>query len=154
MIDLVKAVHEKGADFRFKARGFSMTPFIRHGDVITITSLAVRPPEVGMIVAFTHPCNRRLIVHRIVVRRDEAYLIKGDNAFAPDGWVGRAQIFGYVGNVERHGRPVWFSGGGFSGRMIACLSRWTQAIPALLVVWKYLRCRAGAQKTSLVNTVE
>ena len=33
---LVRAVLDKGASFRFKAFGVSMTPFIQDGDVITI----------------------------------------------------------------------------------------------------------------------
>ncbi len=143
MIDLVKAVHEKGAEFRFKAQGFSMTPFIRNGDAITIAPLISWAPGVGMITAFTHPCHQRMVVHRIIARHGDHYLFKGDNAFAPDGWVSRGQIFGFVRKVERKGRPVWFAGGGFPGHMIALVSRWTPVLPALLVVWKYLRCLTG-----------
>ena len=36
LIELMKAVLEKNVPFRFRGKGFSMSPFIRDGDVITI----------------------------------------------------------------------------------------------------------------------
>ncbi len=55
LIELLQAVLDKGVPFRFRAKGFSMTPFIKDGDVITIFPLEGSRPRLGDIVAFTHP---------------------------------------------------------------------------------------------------
>ena len=80
LIELMRAVHEKGGVFRFQARGFSMSPFIKNEDVLTIA-----PPdsvyETGDVLAFIRPQSQKLAVHRAVARKKDAYFIKGDNNF-------------------------------------------------------------------------
>ena len=44
LIELMRAVLARGLPFRFAARGFSMAPFIRDGDVISVSPpLSARP---------------------------------------------------------------------------------------------------------------
>jgi hypothetical protein len=117
---LMAEVLGKGATFRFQASGFSMSPFIRNSDVITI---AAAPAHLhpGEVAAFTHPGSDRLMVHRVVHVDRQGYLIRGDNLLEPDGYVTCANILGRVIRVERAGRRVYL-GLGFECFIIAFLS--------------------------------
>ncbi len=128
-IDLMRAVLARGRSFRVRARGWSMTPFIRDGDVITIAP--VRPPhpdphatahsplsaanvtevgkcDVGQVVAFVSALSQRLVVHRIIGRRESGFLIHGDNLSGPVAEIIRPDdILGRVVRIERGGKRVW-----------------------------------------------
>ena len=134
---LMVAVLEKKAYFRFTAPGFSMTPFIRDGDVITLAHLPAKL-FAGDVVAFMEPCNRRLTVHRIIKVLQAGYLIKGDNATEPDGVLEHSSLIGHVVRVERHGSRVLF-GAGVEGGGIAWLSHRGWLIPLVQIAWRILR---------------
>lgn len=106
LLEVLCAVLEKGKAFRFRARGRSMSPFIREGDVVTIHPCPAANLELGQVVAFVNPISGRLTVHRVVGVSPDACLIQGDNETCPDGWVPRACILGEVTRLERNGRPV------------------------------------------------
>ncbi len=129
LLDLMSAVLSKGRPFRFCARGWSMSPFIQDGDIITITPLQKNLPNVGEVVAFLRPEDGRLVVHRVVARHLSAVFIQGDNGpdFA-DGFIPRENLLGRVIRVERHGRNVWL-GLGPERYLIAWLSRTLMLIP-------------------------
>ena len=105
--DLCKAVLEKEAAFRFKATGFSMWPFIKNGDAITIAPFQGRPAKLGEVVAFVRLNSKSMVVHRVVAKKKEGYLIKGDNVKDPDGLVSPHQILGVVTKVEREHKPIY-----------------------------------------------
>jgi signal peptidase I len=130
--ELMAAVLARGTPFRFQASGFSMFPFIRDGDVLTI----VTPParlRVGNVAAFNSPCNQKLTVHRVVEVNATGYLLRGDNIPEPDGTVSHAEIIGRVIRIERRNRPVGF-GLGIERIMIAFLSRRGWLIPLLVPI--------------------
>jgi hypothetical protein len=102
---LLTAVLARGSLFRFQARGFSMSPFIRDGDVLTLAPAPARL-RFGDVAAFINPCNQQLSVHRLVRKDRRGYLMRGDNAPAPDGTILPAEILGRVIRVERLGRRV------------------------------------------------
>ena len=104
VMDLIEAVHEKGASFRFQARGYSMTPSIRDSDVITISPLKNIMPRRGDVVAFRHPDRPQMLVHRVLHAREKKYYIKGDNSPEGDGWVPAENILGLITHVERRGK--------------------------------------------------
>jgi hypothetical protein len=99
-----------------------MAPFIRDGDVLTIVPKGGERPHPGDIVAFIHPSDGRLSVHRVVAFRGGEATIKGDNVPMPDGIFPEGSILGFVRRVERDGRTVQ-PGFGVMGRLIASLSR-------------------------------
>jgi signal peptidase I len=120
IMELIEAVHERGASFRFQARGFSMTPAIRDGDVITVSPLNDLMPRRGDVVAFRHPERPQMLVHRVLHAQDKKYFIKGDNGSEADGWVPAENILGLITRVERRGKarfwpnrsvPSFFSNG-------------------------------------------
>ena len=107
LIEIMQAVHSKGMPFRFSASGCSMAPFIRDGDIISVSPPSSRLPGMGDVVAFLHPETKLLCVHRVLSCNKGALLIQGDNSPGkPDGIIPMEAIMGRVTRVERGGRSV------------------------------------------------
>lgn len=104
IMELIEAVHEKGAPFRFKANGYSMTPAIRNGDIITVSPLEKLSLKRGDVVAFRHPERPQMVVHRVLTKRKNSFFISGDNLPQADGWIPAANILGVITCVERDGK--------------------------------------------------
>ncbi|HPZ09235.1 MAG TPA: S26 family signal peptidase [Candidatus Eremiobacteraeota bacterium] len=119
LLELLCAVLSKGAGFRFQAKGFSMSPFIKDGDVITISPVK---GTVSQIVPFIHPEGKNLRVHRIVWKTRGKFLIKGDHCNESDGLIPEENILGHVEKIERNGKNIRF-GLGKERHLIAWLSR-------------------------------
>lgn len=122
MSGLMQAVLEKNACFRFMAGGYSMTPFIRDKDIITVFPATGSRIGPGDIAACANFLTDSVIVHRIIGKKDGEFIFKGDNCLNPDGRFAPDRIVGVVGLVERGGRQAWF-GGGPEKRLIAFISR-------------------------------
>ncbi len=135
--ELIRAVLERDACFRFAARGWSMGPFIRDGDVITVAPLPEPLPGVGEVVAFVRPVPGNLVVHRVVAVRGETRLIRGDSLTGPGyEWVEPAHLLGRVIRVERNGRRIWL-GLGPERYLIAAFSRlgWLAPLTRRIARW-------------------
>ena len=120
-LELLRGMEERGVPLRTTVRGFSMSPFIRNLDVLTISPLHDQRPRIGDVVAFSHPENGRLVIHRIIKKTGSGWLIKGDNCQEADGVVATDNIIGCVTRIERNNRNVKL-GLGRSGRLIAFLN--------------------------------
>jgi hypothetical protein len=128
--ELMRDALARGATFRFRARGWSMAPFIRDGDTLTVSPPAPREPSVGQVVAFVRPGTGQLLVHRVIAAAPRGYDIQGDNAPGTlDVSVPLEEILGWVTRVTRDGRDVRL-GLGPERRLIALLSRagWLQPL--------------------------
>ena len=134
---LMRGVLTKGACFRFQGKGFSMSPFIKDGDVLTIAPLQGSSPRFGDVAVFTHPHTGTLIVHRIIGKRAGFYLTKGDNAPEGDGLISRAAVLGRVAKVERDGRYISL-GLGPDRFIIAFVTR-TGLLSLLNPLWRFVR---------------
>lgn len=121
-IELIRAVFAKGALFRLTAKGLSMFPFIQDNDIITISPLSQSPVKLGKIVAFICPTYNKLLVHRVIAKRKELYLIKGDNVSKPDCLINKENILGCVITIQRNSRNMLL-GLGPERVIIAVLSR-------------------------------
>lgn len=135
LTDTLHAVLDKGAAFRFQAKGFSMAPFIKDNDMLTISPLNTSLVGLGKIVAFLHPDNGKLVIHRVIGRSKRGYFLKGDNIFGIDGLVGRENILGTVSLVQRNGRPL-ILGLGWERVIIAFFSR-IKLFPMILWSWRW-----------------
>jgi signal peptidase I len=136
--ELLRAVLDRGLPFRFQAKGFSMLPFVKHGDVITVVPPSTTSPRLGDVVAFVHPEMERIAVHRVVGRKGDVYLIRGDNNQEVDGMVSEANILGRVVRVERGGRRVYV-GLGPERFLIAYLTRRGLLQALLRPLWRLVR---------------
>lgn len=142
LVELLRAVLDKGAPFRFRAKGFSMYPFIKDGDVVTVSPLPDTSPSPGDVVAFIRPETEKLVIHRVARKRGDSFLIKGDNTPHADGLIPEANILGCVTEVERDGKNV-FLGLGPERFLIALLTRkgrfFTLLLPVCRLVCLILR---------------
>ena len=138
LVDLLRAVLNKGVPVRFQAKGFSMSPFIKNNDVVTISPLQGTRPGLGDIIAFVHPETQGLCIHRIVRNKDGFFVTKGDNRSETEESVPIENILGSVTRVERDGKQV-FLGLGPERFLIAFLGRRGLLFPILLPLWRILR---------------
>lgn len=134
--ELMHAVLAKGKNFRFKAKGTSMAPFIRNEDFITIS-----PPTkigIGSIVAFVRPETRQLVVHRVIGRRKKELFIAGDgSSLYTDGWIPLRNIIGQISKIERNGNVIHLSLG-IEKYGIAILSRLNWLTPIRVFLAKFM----------------
>ena len=138
LVDLLRAVLSKGVPVRFQAKGFSMAPFIKNNDVVTISPLQGERAGLGDIIAFVHPETQGLCIHRIVRKKGDLYVTKGDNRSQTEESVPIENILGSVTRVEREGKQT-FLGLGPERFLIAFLIRRGLLFPLLLPLWKVVR---------------
>src|SRR5207249_10367550 len=100
--ELALQVLRRDGHLRIMARGSSMMPFIRDGDVVGITTTESTEVGVGDVVCYEKPPGR-LFLHRVIGRNGDGFVAKGD-ALAFTELVERAHVLGKVTTVERHGR--------------------------------------------------
>jgi hypothetical protein len=136
--ELLSEVLKKGKPFRFRAKGYSMSPFIKDGDVVTISPLFNTAPHYGDVLAYLKPITEKLIVHRMVGKKDIFYLIRADNSPEANDIVPKKNILGRVSKVERNGKKVLL-GLGFEKFLIAFITQRRFLYVSLLHAWKLLR---------------
>lgn len=131
---ILKATLDKGFSFKFTVKGFSMLPYIRTGDIVTVSPLSSSAIGLGKVVAFIHPRTAKFNIHRIVGSWRKAYLIKGDSVIKFDGLIPIRNILGCVTNVERNGKKV-FSGLDRARHLISLLS-FLSIFCILFFIWR------------------
>jgi phage repressor protein C with HTH and peptisase S24 domain len=136
--ELLSTLVDKGLSCKFQAKGHSMSPFIKDGDAITVSPKIGCSPRFGDVVAFIHPRTEKLFIHRVVWKRRDAYIVKGENTLESDGLIKKENILGVVTKVERKGKKV-FLGLGPERFLIALLTRKNLLLPVLLPVWRIFR---------------
>jgi hypothetical protein len=105
--EILYAVLSKSVPVRFQACGFSMHPYIRDLDVVTVSPLPRRSLRVGDVIAFRKSCCGSLVLHRIQRMGPEGLLVRGDNLLAPDGLVSLHDVIGLVTLAERDGAVAY-----------------------------------------------
>jgi len=136
LTNLMIEVLDHGKSFRFQAKGGSMSPFIKDQDIITIKPIQPKSIHKGDVLAFFHPDQGKLYVHRVIANKKGMYLLKGDSAHSTDGWVASDQIVGMVDGVERNGKGKKL-GLGYEKHLIAFLSRKNILFPTIRFLWRF-----------------
>lgn len=137
--DVIRSALAKKTNLRFQVKGFSMSPFIKDGDIITLSPFPEGRIGFGQSIAFTRPCDKKLVIHRLVrirKRPQVRYITKGDSADKPDCPISRTDMLAYVKKVERGERIISF-GTGPERRVIAYLSR-RNILRALSFSWRLI----------------
>jgi len=115
--DIAVEVLRNGNMVRFQVPGTSMSPFIRHGEIITVKPCSHGDVVFGDIILvhglgtqaprLPDPTEGKKIVHRFVSRRrfdGELRLItKGDNNYYCDPPISPHQVLGRVVEIEKTG---------------------------------------------------
>ncbi len=135
---IMREAFDRNVLLRFQASGFSMSPFIRNADILTLKPANDFSPCIGDIVACQHPVSKRLVIHRVVAQKKRHLLIKGDNLISADGLVHERDILGKVIKVERGTKQIHI-GLGPERFLIAYLARWGLLLPLLFPIKKILR---------------
>jgi hypothetical protein len=138
---LAWTIKDKGLSLRFRVNGHSMAPSLEHGDIITIEPLKYEP-EVGTIVAFIDPASGKFMVHRIIRKERDLFLIQGDNNEDADGTISCHHMIGRLCRVERKGRIMNCSQR-LKDKVTACMVRHRLLLPYQALCGRYLK---GIQK--------
>ena len=141
--DLAVNVLRQGHPLRIKARGASMLPLLRDGDIVTVTPATPIDIRVGDVICYERPTGR-LMVHRVVARAGDCLLAKGDAVGGLDT-VPAAQLLGKITVIERAGKGKRLDTAAvrLRNRVVAALSRRTPLFP--LAVHAARRLRAAAR---------
>lgn len=137
MVEILRSVLNKGAQARFRAKGFSMSPFIKNEDVLTLSPLQNTLPSVGDVIAFVLRPMNKLCVHRVVGKKGGLYMTRGDNSNEADESVLRENVLGLVTRVEREGKEVYL-GLGPERFLIAFLGRKGLLLSLIVPLWKVI----------------
>ncbi len=106
---LEQEVLERGGSFRFRARGWSMMPFVRPGDVLVVERVDLARLCPGAIILY-HRGGTSHVVHRLVRRVEKdgrlVFIAQGDNKLIADAPILAEQVLGRVVGIEREGRRL------------------------------------------------
>ena len=122
-MDLAGAVHEAAkrelaaevisqyGEVRLKVNGASMLPSVWPGDVLTVHRREVAELGTGRIVLFHR--DRGLVAHRVVGKRGDDLITRGDSLSCDDPPVRCDEVLGEVVSIHRNDRsvplsPVWW----------------------------------------------
>ena len=99
IITIVEEKLKNGAAVTFSPDGVSMLPLIRPGqDSVTLSGTV--KPRVGDAVFYKRPSGQ-FVLHRIVAKEEDAFVLSGDNQLALEKGVGEEWIIGIVTSVWR-----------------------------------------------------
>jgi uncharacterized repeat protein (TIGR01451 family) len=111
---LVRELIGAGKGLRFQARGRSMLPLIQDGDFLYVEPVGGAALKVGEIVLFDK--GGEFKAHRIVGRKGESFITRGDAGMEIDGLIARELIIGRVVAKESAG----------SGRITSTSTLWAR----------------------------
>ncbi|MDO9579596.1 MAG: nucleotidyltransferase family protein [Bacteroidales bacterium] len=118
-LELSSEILSQGNCLRFRARGGSMYPFVRDGDILEVEPVNGREIRLGDVI-FYQTADERVVAHRVVRQsfsNDGPILItRGDSTVGKGERVSLEDILGRVKFIERNGRKIRFDSG--TGRLI------------------------------------
>jgi signal peptidase I len=108
-VEIVSEVLGRGNSVRFRAKGTSMHPTIREGEVVTVEPVQPAGIRRGDIILYRS--GRGVFAHRVVrvtrrVGGSVALLLRGDASQTCDEPVKGSAVLGRVVAVERNGRAL------------------------------------------------
>jgi signal peptidase I len=98
-----------GIGLRFQARGGSMHPMVRDGDVLLVKAVKPSMIKVPDVVLFVNDLGYA-VVHRVIRKRNHQgihwFTLQGDQVGQIDGIFPESQILGKVISLERNGGTI------------------------------------------------
>ena len=143
LIEVLKTTLARGVPLTLRAKGSSMHPFIKDGDLITVSPLKAHSPGLGDVVAFVQREAEKLVIHRMIRIKADAHFMKGDATTGVDSPVPRANVLGLVTRIQRDHKRVLI-GLGPEKFIIAMLARKGLVNPLV---------RIGARLLRLIRTL-
>lgn len=103
LFDLAHELVDAGASFCFTARGWSMYPFVKEGDVLQVVPVTFRELGIGDVVFYRS--GSRLLAHRVigfVFEADQVWIrARGDGFLQEDPPVSEPDVVGRVNMIHR-----------------------------------------------------
>jgi signal peptidase len=106
LMPVIRAALARNQHVRLTARGSSMFPFIRDGDVVELEPLHPLPVAGDLVLAqcASGPEGERYVLHRVVRVKGEAFFLRGDSQRDCEGPFTRGDVLGRVTRIYRNGR--------------------------------------------------
>lgn len=98
---IAQEVLGRGRILKFKAKGGSMSPFIRNGDVVEVVPVKGKI-NLGDIILY-HSSYGNPVVHRVIQRNKGSIITKGDSVPGSDQPILSKQVLGRVAAIEKNG---------------------------------------------------
>src|SRR6266853_455478 len=83
-----------GLSIRFQARGRSMLPAIRDGEILHVQPVDTATIRVADLVLFKDGAGFK--AHRVVQKRNDVFVTRGDAGLEPDNAIRGSQIMGKI----------------------------------------------------------
>lgn len=96
-----RELSERGAVFT-KTHGKSMKPLLREGRDAVLLKRPDREIEKYDVVLYTDPLGRQ-VLHRVIGKRADAFIIRGDNTYKKE-IVPKEAVFAYMESFSRKGK--------------------------------------------------
>ena len=139
----------RGRALRFRAKGGSMSPFIRNGDVVEVAP-AEGNINLGDIILY-RSSNGNPVIHRVIQKRKENIITKGDSVPSSDQPLLSRQVLGRVVCIEKNGWHLRLDRrmGRFINVLLATISPFSFLIyPPLRLVKRTVRLRKNIKTIS------
>lgn len=122
-----------------------MQPLIRDDDTLLIRPVDEKRIRTGDVVLCSNFLDHAL-VHRVIAKavykNEIHFLVKGDQASKPDGWLPGSRIVGKVSEINRAGSVIAMDQPSmkFLGLLAAIRSRWNFGhLRFVQFIWKYVK---------------
>ena len=135
--ELSSEILHAGLSLRLVGKGESMRPMVRESDLLEIQPADPSSIHRGEIVLCLLE-DGRVVIHR-VVRIDRRanglrFLVQGDQALEPDGWIGAESVLGRLVELKRDSKHI---------SMQDAHARLLGELAALRLAWKLNRTGLG-----------
>ncbi len=90
-----------------KFQGISMEPFLSEQQIEAVLIQKCSFYSKGDIVAYVHPTEKTLIMHRIIAISELLYRVKGDNNWWCDGFLHDFQIIGKLVAIKCRNQKIY-----------------------------------------------
>lgn len=90
---------------KFKARGSSMRPYIKDGDIVEVEPVNHSQIKKGDILLFRGDLER-LYLHRILKTKGNEFVLKGDSSKTVDGVIGPEKIIGRLISITKKNTTI------------------------------------------------
>ncbi len=108
---LRKEIIGQGRPVQIIASGYSMYPFLRKGDLLTVEPVPMDKIKRGDVVVFES--EEKWIAHRVIKIRSTAegleFLLRGDTCVSFDPVVNVRNYIGYISSYERNETSISFN---------------------------------------------
>ncbi|MCL5797480.1 MAG: nucleotidyltransferase family protein [Patescibacteria group bacterium] len=103
MINII-SLFKKQSSFSLLADGVSMLPLLQPGDTVFYRKARIHSLKANDIVIAVK--NNRIFIHRIIYKKGNYVITKGDNNLEADGKIYSRQIIGKIYQFKRQGKIV------------------------------------------------